>query len=125
MKYPHLNSIREDLTNLEKQSIKEEDRFSELRKTIGSVQSEGLYPSVTGFERSILYFLLKLIMPVLFAAILVFVDTVWIAVCSLLILLGGYFVLQFWFVKANISRREKLNVGLYILVGYISVFLFI
>ena len=125
MKYPHLNSIREDLTNLEKQSIKEEDRFSELRKTIGSVQSEGLYPSVTGFERSILYFLLKLIMPVLFAAILVFVDTIWIAVCSYILLSLGYFVLQLFFVKANISTKELINCGFFIFVPYISVFLFI
>ena len=78
-----------------------------------------------GLERSVLYVLLKLIMPVLFAAILVFVDTVWIAVCSLLVLLLGYFVLQIYFVRANISTRELLNCGLFILVGYISVFLFL
>ena len=78
-----------------------------------------------GLERSVLYVLLKLIMPVLFAAILVFVDTVWIAVCSLLILLLGYFVLQIYFVRANTSMRELLNCGLFIFVGYISVFLFI
>ena len=78
-----------------------------------------------GLERSVLYVLLKLIMPVLFAAILVFVDTVWIAVCSLLTLLPGYFVLQIYFVRANISMRELLNCGLFIFVGYISVFLFI
>jgi hypothetical protein len=78
-----------------------------------------------GFERAVLYILLKLIKPILFAAILVFVDTVWIAVSSLLILFLGYFALQFYFVKVNMSRRELLNFGSYMLVGYISVFLFI
>jgi len=104
---------------------KEENRFGEVREAIGSIQSEGIYPSVVGLERSILYILLKLIMPVLFAAILVFVDTVWIAVCSLLLLFLAYFVMQLFFVQANISRKELLNCGLFIFVGYISVFLFL
>jgi hypothetical protein len=78
-----------------------------------------------GLERSVLYVLLKLIMPVLFAAILVFVDTVLIAVCSLLLLLLAYFVVQLFFVQANTSRKELLNFSLFIFVGYISVFLFL
>jgi len=78
-----------------------------------------------GFERSVLHILLKLIIPVLFAAILVFIDTVWIAACSLLMLFLGYFVLQFYFVKANICKKELLNFGFFLFVGYISVFLFI
>ena len=64
-------------------------------------------------------------LPVSFAAILVFVDTVWVAISSLIILFVGYFVLQFYIVRANTSRKEFLNVGLFILVGYISVLLFI
>jgi hypothetical protein len=74
--------IRIALTKLEKSTDREEGRFGELRQTIGSKQSEDIYPSVVGLERSVLYILLKLIMPVLLAAILVFVDTVWIAVWS-------------------------------------------
>jgi len=77
-----------------------------------------------GFERSVLYVLLKLILPVVFAAILVFVDTVWIAVTSLPLLFLTYFVLQVCFIKADISKRELLNGGLFMFVGYISVFLF-
>jgi len=78
----NFDMIRAALTNLDKSTDREEARFGELRQTIGSTQNEDIYPSVVGFERSVLYVLLKLIMPVLFAAILVFVDTVWIAVCS-------------------------------------------
>ena len=77
-----------------------------------------------GLERSVLYVLLKLIIPVLFAAILVFVDTVWIAISSLPLLFLTYFVLQVCFLKADISMRELLNGGLFMFVGYISVFLF-
>ena len=117
--------VRIGLTNLEKKFNYEENRFGDVQRTIGRVQSEGLYPSIVGFERSLLHVLLKVILPVTFAAILVFIDTVWIAVCSLLLLLVCYFVLQQFFVKANISRRELLNCGLFILVGYVSVFLFI
>jgi len=84
--------IRIALTELEKSTDKKEGRFGELKQTIGSTQSEDIYPSIVGFKRSVLYVLLKLIMPVLFAAILVFVDTVWIAVWSLLIFLIAYFV---------------------------------
>jgi len=74
--------IRAALTELEKSTDREEGRFGELRQTIGSIQSEDIYPSVVGFERSVLYILLKVIMPVSFAAILVFVDTVWVAFWS-------------------------------------------
>ena len=84
--------IRIALTELEKSTDKEEGRFGELKQTIGSTQSEDIYPSIVGFKRSVLYVLLKLIMPVLFAAILVFVDTVWIAVWSLLIFHFAYFI---------------------------------
>ena len=129
MYFPRLNmndqEIRVALTNLEKLTDNEENRFGEIRETIGNIQSEHVYPSIVGFERAVLYILLKLIKPILFAAILVFVDTVWIAVSSLLILFLGYFALQFYFVKVNMSRRELLNFGSYMLVGYISVFLFI
>jgi len=114
-----------DLNKLEKEFNTEENRFEQLAQTIGNIQSENIYPSIVGFERSVLYILLKLIMPVIFAAILVFVDTVWIAVWSVLMLFLGYFVLQLYFVKANISGREFLNYGLFMFVGYFSVFLFL
>ena len=59
-----------------------------------------------------------------FAATLVFVDTVWVAMSSLIVLFTGYFVLQFYIVKANTSLREFSNIGLFMVVGYISVLLF-
>jgi len=37
----------------------------------------------------------------------------------------GYFVLRLVVVKANIYRKELLNGGLVLFVGYISVFLFL
>jgi len=81
------------LTDLEKEFNKEEDRFGEVRETIGSIQSEGIYPSIVGFKRSLLSILLKVIIPVPFAAILVFVDTNWIIFVSVLVLFLAYFVL--------------------------------
>ena len=101
-----------------------ENRFDEVKQTIGTIQSEGIYPSIVGFKRPLLYVLFKVIMPLPFAAILVFVDTVWIAVPSIICLLFGYFVLQLWFVQANTSIKELLNFGLFMTVCYISVLLF-
>jgi hypothetical protein len=69
------SDIRVDLNDLEKEFTTEEDRAGELRKTVGRIQSEGIYPSVDGFKRPLLSILLKIIIPVAFAAILVFVDT--------------------------------------------------
>ena len=85
--------IRVALNKLEKLTDKEEGRFGELRHTIGSIQSEGIYPSIVGFKRSLLSTLLKVIIPVPFAAILVFVDTNWIIFVSVLVLFLAYFVL--------------------------------
>jgi hypothetical protein len=110
---------------LEKEFNKEEDRFGEVRDTIGSIQSEGIYPSIVGFKRSLLSILLKVIIPVPFAAILVFVDTNWITFVSVLVLFLAYFVLQFYFLQANTSTKELLNTGVFILAGYISIFLLI
>ena len=110
---------------MEKEFNKEEDRFGEVRETIGSIQSEGIYPSIVGFKRSLLSTLLKVIIPVPFAAILVFVDTNWIIIVSVLVLFLAYFVLQFYFLQANTSTKELLNTGVFILAGYISIFLLI
>jgi len=64
------------LANLESEFLKEENRFEEIKQTIGSMQSEGIYPSIVGFRRPLAYILIKLTFPVLFAVILVFVNTV-------------------------------------------------
>ena len=72
----HEKEIRVGLTNLEKKFNQGENRFEEVKQTIGTIQSEGIYPSIVGFKRPLLYITLKVIMPVPFAAILVFVDTV-------------------------------------------------
>jgi hypothetical protein len=85
--------IRVELTDLEKEFNKEEDRFGEVRETIGSIQSEGIYPSIVGFKRTLLYTLLKIIITLPFAAILVFVDTNWITTVSVLVLFLTYFAL--------------------------------
>ena len=78
---------------MEKEFNYGEDRFDEVKQTIGDVQSEDIYPSIVGFKRPLISILIKVIMPVVFAAILVFVDTVWIAITSLMVLFMGYFVL--------------------------------
>jgi hypothetical protein len=83
--------IRQTLTDLEKSTNTEEARFTELRHTIGTTQSDGIYPSVVGLERSVFYVLFKVVMPVLFAAILVFVDVVWVAFWVEVLLILGYF----------------------------------
>jgi len=119
------SEIRVDLTNLETEFNTEEDRFGELRETIGCVQSEGIYVSIVGFKRSLLSTMLKLIIPLLFAAILVFVDTNWLTLVSVLVLFSAYFVTQFYFLQANTSTKELLNAGVFILAGYISIFLFV
>jgi hypothetical protein len=110
---------------LEKEFNKEEDRFEEVRKTIGSIQSEGIYPSIVGFKRPVLSILLKLIFPLPFAAILVFVDINWITTVSVLILPLAYFMFQLFFLQKNASTKDLLNAGLVILTSYISIFLFI
>jgi len=104
---------------------KEEDRFGEVREAIGSIQSEGIYPSIVGFKRPLLSTLLKLIIPILFAAILVWLEINWMTMVSVFVLFLAYFVLHFYFLKANTSTKELLNTGLFILAGYISIFLFI
>jgi hypothetical protein len=71
----------------------EEDRFGELRETIGTIQSEGIYPSIVGFKRSLFSILLKIILPIPFAVILVFVDINWVTIVSVLVLFLAYFVL--------------------------------
>ena len=92
MKYPLKKDIKVELTYLEKEFNRGENRFGELRETIGRVKSEGIYPSIKGFKRSLLSTLLKIIIPLPFAAILVFVDTNWITMVSVLILFLAYFV---------------------------------
>jgi len=87
------SDIRVELTNLEKEFNKAEDHFGEIRNTIGSIQGEGIYPSIVGFIRPVLSTLLKIIIPILFAAILVWSDINWMTMVSVLVLLLGYFVL--------------------------------
>ena len=82
-----------ELTDLEKEFDREEDRFGELRQTVGSIHSEGIYPSIVGFKRPLIFILLKVIVPVTFAAILVWVDTPWINMVSVLFLFLTYFFL--------------------------------
>ena len=82
----NLKEFREGLTDLEKEFNYNENRFEEVRKTIGSNQSEGIYPSLVGFKRSLIHTLLKILIPVPFTAILVFVDSKLIAMISLLVL---------------------------------------
>jgi hypothetical protein len=96
-----------------------------VRETIGIIQSEGIYPSIVGFIRPLLFTLLKVIIPLLFAAILVWLDIKWMTLVSVFVLFLAYFVLHFYFLKANTSTKELLNTGLFILAGYISIFLFI
>jgi len=110
---------------LEKEFNKAEDRFGEIRDTIGSIQSESMFPSIVGFIRPLVSTLLKLIIPLLFSAILVWVDIDWIVMISVLVLFLAYFVLSFFFLQTNTSTKELLNAGLFILAGYISIFLFI
>ena len=110
---------------METEFNKEEDRFREVRETIGIIQSEGIYPSIVGFIRPLLLTLLKVIIPLLFAAILVWVDTNWMTMVSALVLFLVYFVLQLVFLQTNTSTRELWTVGLFILAGYISIFLLI
>ena len=104
---------------------KEEDRFREVRETIGIIQSEGIYSSIVGFIRPLLFTLLKVIIPLLFAAILVWLDINWMTMVSVFVLFLAYFVLHLCFLQANTSTKELLNTGLFILAGYISIFLFI
>ena len=104
---------------MEKEFNYGEDRFGEVKQTVGGIQSEGIYPSIVGFKRPLIYMLLKVIMPVLFATILVFVDTIWIAVASLIVLFVGYFIAQLYFVKA----KNCWNFILYMVASYVSVLL--
>ena len=113
------------LTDLEIEFNFWEDRFGEVQETIGSFQSEGIYPSIVGFRRPLLSTLLKLIIIVIFAAILVWVDTNWLTLVLVLVLFLVYFVSQFYFLQANTSTKEKVNAGVIILTGYISIFLLI
>ena len=106
---------------MEKEFNYGESRFTEIKQTVGSIQSEGIYPSIVGFKRPLIYMLIKVILPVPFAAILVFVDTLWIAVASLIVLFLGYFTVQLYFVKAKTSW----NFVLFMITSYVSVLLFI
>jgi hypothetical protein len=42
-----------------------------------------------------------------------------------LVLFLAYFVTQFYFLQANTSTKELLNAGVFILAGYLSIFLFV
>jgi len=119
------SDLREYLTDLEKEFNKEEDRFEQVRETIGSIQGEGIYPSIVGFKRPLLSTMLKLILPVIFAAILVWVGTNWLTLVLVLVLFLAYFVSQFYFLQVNTSTKELLNTCIFILAGYISIFLLI
>ena len=119
------SDLREYLTDLEKEFNKEEDRFEQVRETIGSIQGEGIYPSIVGFKRPLLSTPLKLILPVIFAAILVWVGTNWLTLVLVLVLFLAYFVSQFYFLQINTSTKELLNTWIFILAGYISIFLLI
>ena len=103
----------------------EENRFSELKNIIGSIQSEGIYPSVVGFRRPLFHILLKLLLPMLFSAILVFEDNVWMSVPSLVVIIFAYFSLQLALVKAGNFKTEMMNFVLFIIVGYISAILLV
>jgi hypothetical protein len=110
---------------LEKEFNEEENRFGEVRETIGSIQGGGIYPSIVGFIRPLLSTLLKVIIPLLFAAILVWVDTNAITLVAVLVLFLAYFVVQILWLRANNSTRELLNAGVFILAGYISIILLV
>ena len=84
--------MREALTNLEREFNNNENRFGEVKEIIG-VQSEDIYPSIVGFKRPLFSTFLKVIFPVPFAAILVFVDNNELAIVSVLVLFLSYFVL--------------------------------
>jgi len=71
-----------------------EDRFEEMKRFVGQIQSEGLYPSYVGFDRCMYYLLGKQMLPVVFAMILVFLDTDWVVILAVLTLFIAYFVLQ-------------------------------
>ena len=60
----------------------------------------------------------------LFAAILVFVDTPWLATLLVPILFLIYFSLQLGVIKARASSNEWLTCALFSMVGYISILLF-
>ena len=89
------------------------------------MQSEGLYTSYVGFDRSLLYFLLKWAMQVIFAAILVFLDidlAVFLLV-SLLFLI--YFGLQLGKIRAKTSSSEWLTFLIFSLLLYTTTLLYI
>jgi hypothetical protein len=59
---------------------------------------------------------------VLFAAILVFLDSVLVSVLAVILLFGGYFVVEGWLVRVSGGGREVVLFGV---VGYVSVFLYV
>jgi len=61
----------------------------------------------------------------LFSAILVFEDNVWMSVPSLVVIIFAYFSLQLALVKAGNFKTEMMNFVLFIIVGYISAILLV
>ena len=108
-----------ELNDLEKKFNEGEDRFNEVRQFLGKILSEGIYVSFVGFDRTILYFLLKLILPVAFAAILAYIDTVWIVV-----IVPGlffvYFCAQLFYIRAKTSSSDWVTFFIFIMISYTS-----
>ena len=80
--------------------------------------------SIVGFDRSILFVSIKLMMPVGFAAILVYLDTPWtvIMVPGLFLV---YFCVQLLWIQAKTSLNDWLIFVIFMLVSYTSLLLFI
>ena len=78
--------------------------------------------SVVGFERSVIHLVLKIMLPIPFAAILVFSDTTTVTITSVLSLLFFYHLLQLYYVRASSKKIPSL---IYLMVAYIVVILYI
>ena len=119
-----VESKRAQLNSLERKFNTEEDRFDELKQFIGQIQSEGLYSSFSGFDRSILHVLLKMILPVAFASILVYLDTVWLVIIVPVLFLV-YFCVQLLWIRAKNSSKDWFIFAIFMMTGYLSGLLFI
>ena len=67
---------------------------------ISTTQCSQLYPSAVGFNRSIIFLVLKWILPLGLSVLFVYIDTNWLAVLILMGLLHFYYLFQLFTVRA-------------------------
>ena len=79
----------ESLNQLEQEFNEEENRFKEIEYFFGS----DVYPAAIGFDRSILFLLLKYLRPLPLALIVVFIDYKWLGIIAAMIVHHFYFCL--------------------------------